>query len=329
MNPARWFVLVGLPATVVVWSHGCDCGTGRPPSDAGATDTFKPPPDDAGPDAGPDAGADAGPPAFACPTGFPVQTLRDLKTNLALLGATVELRGVVVSFGKTTPGFINPVEERAEGWIAEGDGGPNKGVYLFKNNSVGPRLDTGTEATLCGRLIIAATSAPSGIALRPEFSVTTQKDGGLFYGIYTTTGTGTPPLAVTRLPTELSPSVGSPEYLGSKVRLAGPLTVTNPSPDVLRRRTSADAGFFAGFEVTGGVLVDDLYSRDVRDAGGVRVCDVAPQARDGGPVTFANGLVGFWDTYRPDTVVVDAGLPDGGLITVLWPTSCEHLNGAE
>lgn len=136
--------------------------------------------------------------------------------------------------------------------------------------------------------------------------------------------------------------------LGSAlVTIPGPLVLTDPSPMAFSRiseRTN-DTTYF-GFEVTGGILVNNYATYDVRhNDGGVTVrCDwrqVALNA-DGGTVVFPDGITGVWDTYshapcRDGGVSCNDGFftRDAGVVPgtsneytyALYPTSCDGLTG--
>ena len=124
----------------------------------------------------------------------------------------------------------------------------------------------------------------------------------------------------------------NPELSGTRVHVGGPLHVTNASPLTLRR-ASADAGDteFYGFEVTGGILVNDVRTRHANDGG----CDWRARVLDGGDVSFPTGISGVWDsyTYAPcydggsscDSHFRDAGYVPGTSeksTFVLYPQGC-------
>jgi len=127
----------------------------------------------------------------------------------------------------------------------------------------------------------------------------------------------------------------NPEYAGSRVHIAGPLTLTDPSPKAFQRVSAdpADTRYY-GFEVEGGILV--------RNAGTYLKCDYRQTVLDGGSVTFPNGISGVWDTYsfvscedggtssdcRKNAAMVPGTEPgDGGLgnkfTYVITPQNCE------
>ncbi|MFL5320489.1 MAG: hypothetical protein ACJ790_12585, partial [Myxococcaceae bacterium] len=127
-------------------------------------------------------------------------------------------------------------------------------------------------------------------------------------------------------------------FQGQYVHIPGSLTITNANPTALERfRSTTDGGpdFVSGengFEVTGGVLVDNLFT--FRDAGTETGCDWLKAAQSGQTVTFPNGISGVWDTYS-HSYCLDGGsgsscrsskgfVPgtDAGYTFVLYPTRC-------
>ncbi len=127
---------------------------------------------------------------------------------------------------------------------------------------------------------------------------------------------------------------------GTLVHIPGPveLTVANPAPF---KRISAipDDSTYFGFELDGGVLVNNFYTYDApyRDGG----CDWRKVALDGGHVVFADGITGIWDTFTHASCV-DGGVASGcfanaGSIPdttktytyVLYPLSCGDFGNVE
>jgi hypothetical protein len=152
----------------------------------------------------------------------------------------------------------------------------------------------------------------------------------------------------------------NPEYAGARVRIPGPLTLTDPSPVALtnfRSNTFPPQPIgWRGFEVgspgggsfQGILVIDDKTYQDytyLPDGGRVPVpgrCDYAAWARDGGSVVFPGGISGVWDTYAVElctgprdggqlcaTTPGEVPLADGGALLgftyVLWPQSCADL----
>jgi hypothetical protein len=128
----------------------------------------------------------------------------------------------------------------------------------------------------------------------------------------------------------------NPQYGGARVSIAGPLSLTNANPPALKRVT-ANAGdtVHFGFEVTGGVLVNNSFTRSTQADGGPG-CDWRAYVNDGGTVTFPNGIRGVWDTYS-HTPCADGGTdyfncfnlkgqvpgtPDANYTYVLYPMNC-------
>ena len=136
---------------------------------------------------------------------------------------------------------------------------------------------------------------------------------------------------------------------GARIRIAGPLTVSNANPEALHRQSAlgaADTRYY-GYELSNGVLVNDFRTFDGAslEDGGVSRCDVRYVVNDGGTVTFPNGITGVWDTYtfapcsdggtdvfncRTNRGYVPGAAPmaDGGPVpytNVLYPTDCADL----
>jgi hypothetical protein len=140
-------------------------------------------------------------------------------------------------------------------------------------------------------------------AWRPEIRSNFQCGGATVKLNITKTGTAAVP-ADNVAPGGFGNAVGgnakpNPEYGEARVHIPGPLVITNPSPTALHRIT-ADAGdtTYFGFEVTGGVLVNNFrtFGTSPTDGGAPR-CDWRQFQLDGGNVSFPNGISGFWDTY--------------------------------
>jgi hypothetical protein len=133
----------------------------------------------------------------------------------------------------------------------------------------------------------------------------------------------------------------NPELGSTRVFIPGPVTLTSPTPVALARISSdGGVGGFNGFEITGGVLVNNFFTfGETRDGGSVR-CDWRAIAADGGMVTFPNGLAGIWDTYTHapcignpscggdrDAGYVPGTQPTNAFTYVLYPTDCAELQG--
>jgi hypothetical protein len=139
------------------------------------------------------------------------------------------------------------------------------------------------------------------------------------------------------------------QYAGARLHLPWPLVITNPSPAALERTNSTGAQSFAGFEVTGGVLVSDFKTSAIGSTdGGTGTCDwraiaLAAEAQ-GKKVEFPNGITGVWDTYtyaacengtlrsdcnprKPGTIPGTDGGSESTL--VLYPLDCSDLQGGK
>src|SRR5690606_585016 len=86
-------------------------------------------------------------------------------------------------------------------------------------------------------------------------------------------------------------------HVGARVHIPGPIEITNPSP-VAFLSTHPGRETVYGFEVSGGVLVNDykLYATDDDER-----CDwrqkALEAAADGKKVIFPNGITGIWENY--------------------------------
>jgi hypothetical protein len=109
-------------------------------------------------------------------------------------------------------------------------------------------------------------------------------------------------------------TAANPEYAGSRVHIPGPISITHPNPPALKQRPQDPSDTtHLGFEVSGGVLVNNYKTfGETRDGGSPR-CDWRERMRDGGSVVFPNGIRGVWDTYS-FVPCADGGFsaPDGG-----------------
>ncbi len=85
---------------------------------------------------------------------------------------------------------------------------------------------------------------------------------------------------------------------GTRVYVPGPVTLTNPRPQALKRISAVqDDDRYFGFEITGGILVSNYKTFGTTRAGGAERCDWNAEAIDGGQVSFPAGVLGVWDTY--------------------------------
>ncbi len=149
------------------------------------------------------------------------------------------------------------------------------------------------------------------------------------------------PLPVVNVPTTFGGGGAirsHPAYLGARVKIAGPLTLTNASPEAFHRISaiSNDTRYY-GYQLSNGVLVDNfrVFEGAVLEDGGVSHCDLRTLAMGGSTVTFPNGIIGVWDTYTHASCT-DGGtnltgcfnnpgmIPgtDAGFTHVLYPTDC-------
>jgi hypothetical protein len=143
------------------------------------------------------------------------------------------------------------------------------------------------------------------------------------------------------------------ELASARVFIPGPLVLTNYRPPPLAR-LAPDSGVagYNGFEVTGGILVNNFATFGTSSDGGPR-CDwrFIASALDAGTndagtyVEFPNGITGVWDTYAHSPCLggngscsfsgggtgirPDASVPftNNSQTYVLYPTECSELVG--
>ncbi|NOK22430.1 hypothetical protein [Corallococcus carmarthensis] len=336
-----------LAAAAMATAAGCG---GRdddptPTPDAGCTGVCS---TDAGSDAGTntDAGSDAGA-GDAGPTANQIAATRKLS-----FGTKATLRNVVVSGV-----HYEKLSDQGNGswrsyfWVTD-PAAPKEGLFIHKfytdtpdayHPQIGDTVDIegffGTEpnySPFTGRRHHLANQQTPAVPL----AITPKT---------TDAGTANLPAAnevtAEELQASLAAAQNSAAYLGTRVHLAGPLTLTNPQPTQLQRLDNEDAGtLYYGFEVTGGILVyhDKTRSRTLSDGGTFEGCDFQKAALDGGAVTFPTGITGVWDTYTFAACTNgssditgcgnndrDSGVPGTNLryTYTIIPQGCEDLPG--
>lgn len=291
----------------------CSVGDGGDGSPDGGTGQ-----DDAGADAGTDAGT--------------LYTLAQIRT-LPPLGQHVRVERVVVHDTiRTSAANCQLGSFKAEFWV-EDPRNPDAGIFVSKfcaDPPAGYQPDAGDLLTLDGYLVTSPTE--NRHAYRPYLA-----------DLYP--GTGSPRLAIQVLGTAPVPpprdvdagafgnaedgaARPNPEAAGTFVHIRGPLAVTDATPRALMKLKSSDGGLvpdgWAGFEVTGGILVVDNNT-----APG---CDWRSLADAGSAVVFPDGIRGAWDTYAHEPFcspfpqcLVPAFVPganDAGFTYALYPTYC-------
>jgi len=274
-------------------------------------------------------------------------------------GARVLLTGVVVtaistSYEATQGGCstITPKGWYDWFWVAD-PASPRDGIYVYKYCQDLPTdyaVQIGDVLTIDGWIGYQHSyGQPDGYRLmvKGQFDFTAPPHTGALPLSITKTGTMAP-LADNLAPAGFGDAMGgtvkpNKEYGGSRVHIAGPLTLTNPSPPAMKRVSAVpnDSVYF-GFEVSGGVLVDNFKTyRSFTDGG--TACDwhsiAIDGGADGGPrtITFPNGISGVWDTYT-DSACEDGGTasgcrtnpgripgtPDANYTYVLYPMDCAN-----
>lgn len=294
--------------------------------------------DEPAPDAGPDNGCtgacnpsdggmdkpDGGARQCPAPDGQgrgPVGILRDTGAQ----GQAVKLERLIVTvIDSTSRGSQG--DYRAYFWAVD-PCFPREGIYVdkFYSDAVTNYLpQVGDEVTIEGLYrrynAIASDADEAHYAYRPVLKNDFRLGAPGVTGKLTVTRTGTAPV-----PEDLTvpPGFGNaeggvakanPEYGGARVHVPGPLSITQANPPALKQRPeNPEHGAYLGFEVTGGVLVSNDKTFGVTLDGGNPRCDWRNVVKDGGTVSFPNGIRGVWDTYS-FVPCADGGftLPDGG-----------------
>lgn len=280
---------------------------------------------DGGTDAGTDGGTDGGPRVCPQPDSNgrgPIGQLRETGNR----GDKVKLeRLVVTTVDSTSRGSQG--DYIAYFWVVD-PCFPKEGIYVdkFYTDPVGPYLpQVGDEVTIEGiyrRYNPRATDAnETRHAYRPVLKSDFRLDVPGVSGNISITKTGT-----VAVPADITVPAGfgnanagatkaNPEYGGARVHIPGPITLTNADPPALRRRPDDPADtVHLGFEVTGGVLVNNYKTFGETRDGGTKRCDWRAVVLDGGSVSFPNGIRGVWDTYsNPPCVATTAA--DGGTLS--------------
>lgn len=133
-------------------------------------------------------------------------------------------------------------------------------------------------------------------------------------------------------------------HVGARIHIPGPLEITNATPAAfLNVNEGSDTVF--GFEVTGGILVNNYKTYDLE---GEERCDwrkkAIEAAAEGKKVVFPNGISGIWENYThapcenadcsrnywggiPGTYDYCTEVPEDGnwYTNVLFPQSCEDV----
>jgi hypothetical protein len=227
----------------------------------------------------------------------PIGRLRATGTR----GQAVKLEGLIVtvvdnSFRGSQGDYI------AQFWAVD-PCFPKEGIYVDKyftdpvTNYLPQVGDVLTVEGLYRQYNAIASDVPDTSETRMAYRPVLKNDR--FLGMPGTTGklnltkTGTAPV-----PADLTVPAPSPEYGGARVHIPGPISITNPTPEAFKQRPDNPShGTYLGFEVSGGVLVNNYKTfGETRDGGNPR-CDWGARARDGGSVSFPNGIRGVWDTF--------------------------------
>ncbi len=128
---------------------------------------------------------------------------------------------------------------------------------------------------------------------------------------------------------------------GARVHVQGPLELVDPSPQAMTRIHNGEIDGSNGFELTGGILVNNF--KTFRSDGGCPWRDVALDAgTQGEKVVFTGGVKGTWESYThapcTDGGTVNNCFPrdpghipgtDAGFTMVLYPDSCDDFVGGE
>jgi hypothetical protein len=195
-------------------------------------------------------------------------------------------------------------------YVQDADGGPGIAVYHGKYDTtlfpaVGDVVTvSGHFSTFDGSLQISSSTK-----YMTTLSVTKTGTGTSTGGAYAPAGT---PILLTSTDGYSHATTGAhADQRGNVLQFAGPLTVTDPSAFV---NTDSDGGTKTeGFEVTGGLWVDDT-----------NVWYDCIRPLDGGTLDLTNGIRGVWDGYE-DFNGGTSSHP-AATVPVLVPLTCADLS---
>jgi uncharacterized protein YdeI (BOF family) len=311
---------------------GCTGACGDAGTDAGTTT-------DAGTDAGTGTGTDAGPITLT------VRAARELSEVREVI-----LEGVVVT-GISRIDTRNAQGVTADFWVADPNN-PKDGLFVQKFRT--DPLNTYQPAAGDILTIRGFVQSKSRFNDREGYRRVIKNNFDVRGGgpeipmTITKTGTRAPlsdlPVSITTNFGNSDGGVGRPnqDYLGARVHITDALTLTNPNPMAFKRLSGRENDdVYYGFEVTGGVLVNNntTFGPAPTD-GGVRKCDYRVMVNnDAGTVTFPDGIKGVWDTFT-HAPCLDGGVStfncfnDAGVVpgtdnrwtTALYPDDCEDLD---
>ncbi len=264
--------------------------------------------------------------------------------------AHVLLKGVVVTAVANNYLATTGSCASAGGWYASfyvaDVASPENGIFVFKHCSDSPAVFqpvVGDLLTIDGFVGFQKKYVEREgyrVMIKSQYDFTAAPHTGALPLTITKTGSMAP-LADNQAPAGFGDAQGGAVQAnkslgGTRVHIPGPLTITSATPTAFKRISAVpnDNTYF-GFEVTGGVLVNNFKTYKSFDDGGTPACDYRGNVADGGSVTFANGISGVWDTYThaPCTdggtssscYAADGLIPgvDGGKYTyVLYPMNC-------
>lgn len=279
--------------------------------------------------------------------------ISDLRGPAVPFGSKVRLTDVVVtavSFNLAGDAGMTGNEPpwRQEFWVTD-PANPQQGIWVRKFYTDPPetgRLVEGDQVTIEGYFGTEGRfNDRSGyrrvVKSQNDFLPSAERPG--LPMVITRTGTVSPPA-----PNQVT--VGNfgnaedgtarpnPEYAGGYVHIEGPLEITNPSPAAFKRvsENPNDSVYF-GFEVTGGVLVNNY--KTFQADGGCAWRDVALDAGTQGQKVVFQAVRGVWDSFT------HAPCADGGTASncfrndgtvpgttnqwtnVLYPQSCDDYVG--
>ncbi|WP_426750836.1 hypothetical protein [Myxococcus sp. Y35] len=275
-----------------------------------------------------------------------VQTVTIREARLLEDRPQIILEGVVV----TTVAYVNtnPTGVSADFWVADPNN-PQDGIFVQKYRTDPPN----TYVPARGDVLTIQGYVQNNSRFRDrEGYRKVLKNNFDFRGtgeatpmVITKTGTMTPPNdIVVSIDNGFGNSDGgsgrpSQEYLGARVHIQGPLTLTDANPMAMKRLSAIEGDdVHYGFEVSGGVLVNNNSTFGTTQDGGTPRCDYRVMVNEGGSVTFPDGIRGVWDTFT-HAPCMDGGTStfscfnDAGVIpganntwtTVLYPEGCHDL----
>lgn len=235
-------------------------------------------------------------------------------------GEHVRVVGLVHSVWTRQPSPLGAGDLRAEVWVTD-PGDPTRGIWVEKTYT-----DLSTDPLHVGDVLLIdgyLGRVPAAVDVTGYRVVMKNQTGFVT--------TNPKPLQLQRLDAGIATGhltvdagefgdaeggleAADPQWVGARVHLRGPVEITDPTPAALTRYRLGEVIGYAGFEVSGGVLVSDLQTASLDGGfGEPGRCDWRRVAEAGERVVFANGIFGVWDSYTHAPCLDGGTLEDGGV----------------